>query len=89
MPSKIYTPTTDQVASAYAQWTSGWSTSGYTTEKEAAEEFKRWLEAHDREIKAEALREAADDCWEGYETTDNRGVAIWLRRRAQQLTEQS
>lgn len=41
------------------------------------------------EIKAEGLLEAAAECWEGYEVTDNRGVYFWLERRAKELKGKS
>ena len=41
------------------------------------------------EIKAEGLLEAAAECWEGYEVTDNRGVSLWLERRAKELKGKS
>lgn len=52
--------------------------------------FDRWLAEHDREVKAQALQEAADRLealdkpWESplYEST-----ILWLRASAQQLKE--
>lgn len=77
-----YTPTTEQVKAFYAP-------KQHSRHGQHSEAFDRWLAEEIRKAKADALNEAADACWEGYEHTDNRGVSIWLRNRAQQLTEES
>ena len=48
-----YTPTTDEVRDAYGYW----SDSGPHA---PPDEFNRWLAAHDAEVRAQALNEAAD-----------------------------
>ena len=52
-----YVPTTEQVRGAYARAGFLPVSDGERNERRAA--FDRWLAAHDREVKAEALREAA------------------------------
>ena len=56
-----FTPPTKDIKSAFAQY--GHLVSGRsekTPAKQGAEEFDRWLDAHDREVAAKALREYAD-----------------------------
>jgi hypothetical protein len=52
-----YTPTTEQVARAY---TVGMRQAFIASAGEHDAEFTRWLAAHDREVAAKALREAAE-----------------------------
>lgn len=80
-----YTPTTEEVRGGYAY--DGWL---HKPVQVRLNGFDRWLEAHDREVKAQALQEAADRLealdkpWESplYEST-----ILWLRASAQQLKE--
>lgn len=61
-----------------------------------AKEFNRWLAEHDRQVKAQALEEAADDVWAQFGPTvmgpgdlDDVYFPEWLRARAQQLKEEA
>ncbi|ROR97821.1 hypothetical protein EDD28_2430 [Salana multivorans] len=72
-----YTPTTDEIVA-------GMTHLGDNFWRELTEaEVRRGLSAHDREVAARALREAADavplDCY------DPRHHADWLRDRADQI----
>lgn len=91
-----YTPTTEEVREGYAE--SGLEEKTYLeqehTRKLNLAEFDRWLEAHDREVKAQALEEAADEwvsrAWEAnligvHKPSNGTKVMHWLRDRAQQL----
>ena len=83
-----YKPTTEEVRSMYG---------GPRYEPE----FDRWLAAHDAEVRAQALREAADEAErhanEGCPSCSNNPVsacsgannltAAWLRSRAEQTKE--
>lgn len=51
-----YTPTTEEIREYYVQD----GHSSHTDGCEVCDEFNRWLEAHDREVAAQALEEVAD-----------------------------
>ena len=85
-----YTPTTDEVEHRYAY------DELYSMDCEADHHaFRRWLAAHDAEVRAQALREAAD--WlDGFEGPGGRASAHdragreiirLLRERAEQTKE--
>lgn len=87
-----YTPTTDEVEHRYAY------DELYSMDCEADHHaFRRWLAAHDAEVRAQALRDAADalDAYQGDVPDDPRwtcdlgyyGEAEWLRARADQTKE--
>lgn len=89
-----YTPTTDEVEHHYAY------DELYSMDCEADHHaFRRWLAAHDAEVAAQALREAADalDAYQGDVPDDPRwtcdlgyyGEAEWLRDRADQITKEN
>lgn len=48
-----------------------------------AGDFDRWLEKHDREVRAQALRDAADSAWMNRYS----GASNALRKRAARLTD--
>lgn len=75
-----YTPTTEQVREDYA------TRMAPHLDDTRRKQFQRWLEGHDREIKAQALEEAADHITEIDGRKDDK-AAQWLRTRAQQLKE--
>ena len=88
-----YTPNTEEVRKGYAY--DGWLNKPVQVRLKG---FDRWLEAHDREVAAKALEEAADSI-EGWaeKTTHTRvtehvlveaGATGYLREMAQQLKEQ-
>ena len=45
-----YTPTTEEVADAYTEYMHGWSSGCYVTERDARDEFHRWLNGIMKEI---------------------------------------
>lgn len=58
-----YTPTTATIRAEYAGRVEAWEMTYAEQEAARAEEvveFDRWLKAHDAEVRAQALREAAD-----------------------------
>ncbi len=90
-----YTPTTDEVRASYA-------VDGIGAPSLAnGHRFDRWLAAHDAEVRAQALREAADEADrhadEGCPSCSNNPVsacsgannltAAWLRSRTEQTKE--
>ncbi|WP_019148799.1 hypothetical protein [Timonella senegalensis] len=89
-----YTPTTKQVR----EWYTHRNGEGFYAKRlrSRAQEFDRWLAEHDREVKAQALEEAADDVWAQFGPTvmgpgdlDDVYFPEWLRARAQQLKEEA
>lgn len=50
---EVYTPTTDDVRHGYCDWMGT-----QATWDERADQFDRWLAAHDAQVRAEALRQA-------------------------------
>ena len=72
-----YTPTTEEVRAVYVAGTPP----HMVTVTDGNAEFDRWLAAHDRAVKAEALREAA----EGYKRVGNMHARGWLLDRADQI----
>ena len=74
-----YTPLTGQVRAAYANYYRHKSAHAESVDALDAE-FSRWLAAHDREVAAGALRDAADE-WGG----STHGPRAWLRARADQI----
>lgn len=91
-----YTPTAEEVRQDFAY---PWE--GFKQDKQGRlEAFDRWLAEHDRQIKSEALEEAAEFLSrEGVLWHGDSGVTVregwnhvkltdWLRDRAQQLTEE-
>lgn len=90
-----YTPTTDEVETAFHEFASNLETEYPGTYEEAPEfsdwkqamyGFRRWLAGEIRKAKAEALTEAADSVTEIDGRKDDK-AAKWLRNRAQQLKE--
>ena len=94
-----YTPTTDEVRDAYVD--TGWAADGSLSDPRDPDEFDRWLAAHDAEVRAQALREAADELdlpgstATGYYASEQdsgyrdaeRDAKQWLRARAEQTKE--
>ena len=76
-----YTPTTDEVEYRYAY------DELYSMDCEADRHaFRRWLAAHDVEVRAQALREAASaPIPRAALNTRNNGLRQWLRARADQI----
>lgn len=71
-----YTPTTDDVETWYVG----------NHDPAHAREFRRWLDAHDREVAAQALREAASaPIPRAALDTRNNGLRQWLRDRADRI----
>lgn len=74
--------TTEEIRVGYTQWS-------ITDEGAAAagEEFDAWLAAHDQEIAARALEEAANALGpESWRRNESGNVQVlWLRERARQL----
>ena len=72
-----YTPTTATIRAEYAGRVEAWEMTYAEQEAARAEEvveFDRWLRAHDAEVRAQALREAAD--WlDGFEGPGGRASA--------------
>ena len=74
-----YTPTTDEVRDAATQCPDGIPDA----------EFDRWFNAHDREVRAQALREAASaPIPRAALNARNNGLRQWLRNRADQITKE-
>lgn len=99
-----YTPTTTTIRAEYAGRVEAWEMTYAEQEAARAEEvveFDRWLRAHDAQVAAQALREAADEAErhadEGCPSCSNNPVsacsgankltAAWLRSRAEQTKE--
>ena len=99
-----YTPTTATIRAEYAGRVEAWEMTYAEQEAARAEEvveFDRWLRAHDAQVAAQALREAADEAErhanEGRPSCSNNPVsacsgannltAAWLRSRAEQTKE--
>jgi hypothetical protein len=79
-----YTPITDAVRTNYAMTMFKMG----RKDIEPYEAFNRWLKAHDAEVAAKALREAADDLTPGEDKVDDWGIeAGLLRARTQQIEE--
>jgi hypothetical protein len=85
-----YTPTTEQLRDKYAQhaltsrgWPGGWV--GERVDREAREEFDRWLAEHDAQVRADALREAAAGLVESgwIEREEARMASSWLTAEAE------
>lgn len=55
-----YTPTTDEVRSMFTVGISDPTNPKPVPARRALHEFDRWLAAHDREVKAKALRDASE-----------------------------
>ena len=84
-----YTPTTATIRAEYAGRVEAWEMTHAEQEAARAEEvveFDRWLRAHDREVRAQALREAASaPIPRAALNTRNNGLRQWLRARADQI----
>ena len=78
-----YTPTTDEVEHRYAY------DELYSMDCEADHRaFRRWLAAHDVEVRAQALREAASaPIPRAALNTRNNGLRQWLRDRANRIEQ--
>lgn len=66
MSNERYTPTTGEVRAGYVDYRDQTS---WTLPSDANAEFSRWLNEHDRDVKAQALRGAAELAryyWTGY-----------------------
>ena len=81
--STDYTPTTEQVRSHYV------FDQGDVWRRERGEAFDHWLAAHDREVAAKALEDAAGDFEAYVESGAPVGAGTtpekWLRARAASL----
>ena len=72
-----YTPTTEDVEFCFV---------GEYDPEMRSRAFHRWLAAHDREVRAQALREAASaPIPRAALNTRNNGLRQWLRARADQI----
>lgn len=80
-----YTPTTEEVHGRYQASVDEYGTiSGRALSyDEAGAAFTRWLAEHDRQVRTEALREAADDFVFG--TRQAPTTAHWLNDRADRI----
>lgn len=75
-----YTPTTDEVEHRYAY------DELYSMDCEADHHaFRRWLAAHDAEVRAQALREAASAPIPRAALSTRNGLRQWLRARADRI----
>ena len=75
-----YTPTTDEVEHRYAY------DELYSMDCEADHRaFRRWLAAHDAEVRAQALREAASAPIPRAALNTRNGLRQWLRARADRI----
>ena len=75
-----YTPTTDEVEHRYAY------DELYSMDCEADHRaFRRWLAAHDVEVRAQALREAASAPIPRAALNTRNGLRQWLRARADRI----
>ena len=75
-----YTPTTDEVEHRYAY------DELYSMDCEADHHaFRRWLAAHDAEVRAQALREAASAPIPRAALNTRNGLRQWLRARADRI----
>lgn len=90
-----FTPTTDDVRGCYAETQTG-GEFGYMDNGEAGSaDFDRWLAAHDAEVKAQALKDAADAVdseghhWSGASAHAFFRFADKLRERADDLTPEA
>ncbi|MDY0829106.1 hypothetical protein SK224_08185 [Microbacterium sp. BG28] len=86
--SDTYTPTTEEVRDAYANFFEGHRA---ISRRRA---FKRWLAAHDAQVRAETLREAARWYWNNADETmrqtipqGNNYVSVpqWLMDKAEEI----
>lgn len=75
-----YVPTTGQVRGFWASDGKHQPAAKSYDYIEAADEFDRWLAKHDRDVKAEALEEAASSPIPREVLTN--GTRAWLRARA-------
>ena len=72
-----YTPTTEDVEFCFV---------GEYDPETRSRAFHRWLAAHDREVRAQALREAASaPIPRAALNTRNNGLRQWLRARADRI----
>ena len=71
-----YTPTTDEVRDEWIESGQG----SPTVRLHAGAAFDRWLAAHDREVRAQSLREREQQMRlaEEFAATTGRGLAEWL-----------
>lgn len=77
-----YTPTTEDVRNAYADWMADWDA--------RAADFDRWLAVYTAEKQAEALEQAAREMHEPVAQYLHReSCTHWLRAEAQRLREQA
>ena len=77
-----YTPTTDDVRDEWIESGQG----SPTVRLHAGAAFDRWLAAHDAEVAAQALREAASaPIPRAALNTRNNGLRQWLRDRADRI----
>lgn len=74
-----YVPKTQEIREAYRYETGGDGCS--VRGDEAYPEFDRWLAAHDAQVKADALNEAADM----FAITGRLEMMTWLRARAAEV----
>lgn len=89
-----YTPTTATIRAEYAGRVEAWEMTYAEQEAARAEEvveFDRWLRAHDAEVRAQALREAAD-VLDRQPAKAKHGLpmmlrADWLRDRANRIEQ--
>lgn len=72
-----FTPDTADVRGAYHAWHDGQGDTHPEKPTWSFEEFDRWLEAHDREVRADTLRTAAETLRGDQEVRDRNGVG-WL-----------
>ena len=82
-----YTPTTDEVRDEWIESGQG----SPTVRLHAGAAFDRWLAAHDRDVRAQALREAAD-VLDRQPAKAKHGLpmmlrADWLRDRANRIEQ--
>ena len=84
-----YKPTTATIRAEYAGRVEAWEMTYAEQEAARAEEvveFDRWLRAHDAEVAAQALREAASaPIPRAALNTRNNGLRQWLRARADRI----
>ena len=83
-----YTPTTATIRAEYAGRVEAWEMTYAEQEAARAEEvveFDRWLRAHDAEVRAQALREAASAPIPRAALNTRNGLRQWLRARADRI----
>ena len=83
-------PTTEDVRFRYAEirsWEAVTVDEQIGMEDALREDFDRWLEAHDAQVRVEAAREALTDAADEIEPSQPfDSAALWLRARAAALT---